>query len=419
MPPPFLLVLGLGALLLPWPWGLVAPLLALLARAGRAACTGLLLLCVSATISSALLETGPSPPPQRAVRLTGRWRTPPASPSHLETEAGDVILDLASDLRPPKAGDSLDVLARLDERGRATAVHVTSMGDVRGAWPERLASRASARIRKLVPGDAGGLVRSLLLGDRGELDGATVAAFRHTGLAHLLSLSGLHVSMLAAMAGRVAGPAVVTAWLLGFTWLAGPRAPLLRALLGRGLGALFHGRARAADPLAQLLLVAVLLAVFMGPDFLASLSARLSFLAVGGLVGGARLVPWSPAALLLGPAGAVLATAPLCVEHFGRVAPVGILLTPLLAPAVAAILALGSLAVLPGDTFAALDPLTRPLLHGVSELLMSAVHIAADLAPEPLRPAPPPWDPTLMGLAVVVALAVLARGVRSRLASCA
>jgi ComEC/Rec2-related protein len=419
MTPLFLLALALGALLLPWPWGLTAPLLAWLARTGRAACAGVLLLSLSSVISPEALTPGAKPAPHRAVRLTGRWRTPPASPAHLETEAGDVILTLASDLRPPRPGDSLDLLARLNDRGQATAVHITSAGDVQGAWPERLASRAAARIRKLVPGDAGGLVRSLLLGDRGDLDGATVAAFRSTGLAHLLSLSGLHVSLLATMAGRVAGPAVVTAWLLGFTWLAGPRAPLLRALMGRGLGVLFHRRARAVDPLAQLLLVAVLLAVLLGPAFLSSLSARLSFLAVGGLVGGARLLPWNAAALLLGPAGAVLATAPLCVEHFGRVAPVGILLTPLLAPAVAAILAVGSVAVLPGDTFAALDPLLQPLLRGVSELLMSAVHIAAELAPAPLRPAPPPWDPTLMGLAVVAALAVLARGARSHLASSA
>jgi ComEC/Rec2-related protein len=416
MAPPFLLVLALGALLLPWPWGLAVPLLALLLRAGRAAATGLLLLCVSVVISPGSPPSGAAPAPHRALRLTGRWRAPPASPSHLETEVGDVILTLASDLRPPRLGAELELLARLDDRGRATAVHVSSAGAVRGAWPERLASQAAARIRKLVPGDAGGLVRSLLLGDRGELDGATVAAFRATGLAHLLSLSGLHVSLLATMAGRVAGPAVVTAWLLGFTWLAGPRAPLLRALIGRGLGALFHRRARASDPLAQLLLVALLLTVLMGPEFLSSLSARLSFLAVGGLVGGARLLPWNAASLLLGPAGAVLATAPLCVEHFGNVAPLGILLTPLLAPAVAAILALGSLAVLPGETFVALDPLLQPLLRGVTELLLWAVHTAADLAPAPLRPAPPPWDPTLMGLGVVAALAVLARGVRSHLA---
>jgi len=424
VPAPLLLV-ALVAVLAPWPAAILLPLLCARRGLGGAGLCGLILLALASQLQALNRpRTAPIPDERtaqawRALRLTGRWRTPPAAPARLMTAAGPVALRLASDLPPPAPGARLEVLARVDPAGRATAVAFQADAELRGAWPERVAQAAAWRARTLAPGDAGGLLRSLLLGDRSRLDGATKAAFVATGTSHLLALSGLHVSLLAALAGRVLGPSLAAGWLLIFTWVAGPRAPLLRALCGRALAWACGRDGRPVAPLPNLVLVALLLAVLAGPERLRSLSAQLSFLAVGGLIGGARITSFTPAAALLGPAGAVLAIAPLCAETFGQVQPLGILLTPLLTPLVALILALGSVSVLPGELCSCLDPLLRPALVGCSEALLELVHAAAALAPAPLRPIAPPVDPFLMGLAVVWALSVLARDRRSRLAAAA
>ncbi len=57
--------------------------------------------------------------------------------------------------------------------------------------------RLSKEIARLLPSDAGGLVRAVALGDRSGLSDATSEAFRLTGASHLLALSGLHLSLLA------------------------------------------------------------------------------------------------------------------------------------------------------------------------------------------------------------------------------
>lgn len=53
------------------------------------------------------------------------------------------------------------------------------------------------RIEALFP-NAPAVAKGMLLGDVSDIDADTLAAFRDTGIAHLLSVSGLHVSLLAA-----------------------------------------------------------------------------------------------------------------------------------------------------------------------------------------------------------------------------
>ena len=402
----FLLPLALWATLAPPPWNGLAPASALALRRGRASLLGLVLLSAAVWWPT---PAAPTPPPRDGgVRLVGRWREPPASPARLDTAAGPVVLELASGVDPPRPGEHVELLARVAGDGRVTGVHVRSLGAPDGAWLDRLAARADRRIDELSHGPQRALLRSLLLGDRHDLDGAVRDAFRGTGTSHLLALSGLHVSLLAGVAGRVLAAPLATALLILFAALAGPRAPLLRALGTRLLVPLWGRRGPPAAPLARLGLVALVLAVLQGPGFVQSLSGRLSFLAVGGLLAGIATAPrWL--AWCVGPAGAVLATAPLCASVFGEVQPMGLLVTPLLTPLVAAVLALGSVAVLPGPSFAALDPLLGPALDSTAGWLLAAVDWAARMAPRPLHPGPPPIEPTVLGLLIVGALAALAR----------
>lgn len=402
---PFRLVAaGLLALCLPSPAGWLLAPGAWLLRWPRTAIVALALLALStglAELGRPAEGTG-----QRAVRLQGRWRQPPNRPPYLSTQAGSVALELEADVRAPPPGSGVDLLARVDGQGSVRVVHLKCTSPPTGAFLDRWRDVASVRIYRLTVGPRRGLARSLLLGDGKDLDGPVRDAFAASGTSHLLALSGLHLSLLAAVGGSVLAPLLASGLLLPFTLLAGGKPPLLRALGTRTVAALCRRHGRPSTPLGRLAAVALVLSVLLGPELLLSLSGRLSFLAVGGLL--AAMGPRrGPACALLGPAGAVLATTPLCAATFGEFTPMGILVTPLLTPLVAAVLGVGAVAVLPGPAFSALDGLWRILLDGAAELLIQAVTTLAELCPPTLRPGPPPLDPTLLGLAVVWALARL------------
>lgn len=63
-----------------------------------------------------------------------------------------------------------------------------------------LRARLAAHVRERLPGPAGGLASTLATGDRGAISDADAQAMRDSGLAHLLSISGLHVSAVVAAA---------------------------------------------------------------------------------------------------------------------------------------------------------------------------------------------------------------------------
>ncbi|MGH7675038.1 MAG: ComEC/Rec2 family competence protein, partial [Gemmatimonadales bacterium] len=66
----------------------------------------------------------------------------------------------------------------------------------RGAWRDRIARRSAELFGSRAP-----LVDALVIGRRAELDRAVRERYVRSGLAHLLSISGLHVGFLAAWLG--------------------------------------------------------------------------------------------------------------------------------------------------------------------------------------------------------------------------
>lgn len=65
------------------------------------------------------------------------------------------------------------------------------------AWLDGLRGDLHARIVAVVPGAAGAVASALLTGIRGDIPDPADAAMRDSGLAHLLSISGLHMSLVA------------------------------------------------------------------------------------------------------------------------------------------------------------------------------------------------------------------------------
>jgi competence protein ComEC len=62
---------------------------------------------------------------------------------------------------------------------------------------ERLRQAMGARIRSALPGEEGAIANALITGQRGGIPEATNAAYRDSGLVHILSISGLHMAIMA------------------------------------------------------------------------------------------------------------------------------------------------------------------------------------------------------------------------------
>ena len=73
-------------------------------------------------------------------------------------------------------------------------IEVTAPAQGAGSPVAKLQRQISDHVRASVPGSAGGIAAAFASGDRGGIDMADEEAMRDSGLTHLLSISGLHVS---------------------------------------------------------------------------------------------------------------------------------------------------------------------------------------------------------------------------------
>jgi len=297
------------------------------------------------------------------------------------------------------------------------------------SWLEAGRSRfAEAASRALPPAEAG-LLRSIGAGDRSAVDPATTEAFARSGLIHLLSVSGLHLAVVA-----LGGYRLLRALLLRSAWLSarldarraaaalalplaglyalatGADVPVVRSALASGLGfaAVLLDRETSALSALSLALLAVLAAE---PGAVLDVSLQLSFASVAGLALLTRplrqAIPWQPGPgragraaewLLTGLAAGLaagLATAPLVAFHFRRLS----LLAPLAnlagVPLGAALTVLGALAALLAALAA---PLALPLLWAAWPLAWLLLRVNALFA-APEAAAVGVASPGLLGLA--------------------
>lgn len=164
-----------------------------------------------------------------------------------------------------------------------------------GDWAARLQWAVRDRLRRAAGERPGRLLGSLLLGVREDLEPDTADAFRSSGLAHLLAVSGLHVMFLASavsrllrvlLPDRVPAPLralVLPILLLGYCCLCRFSTPVVRAsvfVAGLDVGAHLGRRVRFADRLAP----AVFLLLLADPGELHDPGFQLSFSAVLAIV---------------------------------------------------------------------------------------------------------------------------------------
>lgn len=193
------------------------------------------------------------------------------------------------------------------------------------------------------------MFKALFLGIREDLGIREIHFFRTSGNMHLLALSGMHLGILTSIIaflllplvgkkiGFFSGLLIIACYLC----IVGPRPSLLRAALMYGLfgfGIIYGLRTNGP---AILLFSFIVLAVCF-PDSAHSLSFKLSFLALFGIltVGNGiarsvvRYVPSFIGLPICCSMGAQLATAALIIHNFGVLYPAGILSSLVLAPLV-------------------------------------------------------------------------------------
>ena len=187
-----------------------------------------------------------------------------------------------------------DYLRRDGLRGYATAKidDVAVTGETRDLNSLIISTRRAlaARIDALFS-DSAGLVRALVLGDRSLLGDEQREALNRTGTAHLISISGLHVTVLSAMLAALLGlflprrwaNAVALALLLPYGAIIGFPAPFVRALVMFAVFACAPAAGYPSDSITRLC-AAMLLYLLIRPMDIADAGFALSYSASAGIL---------------------------------------------------------------------------------------------------------------------------------------
>ena len=179
---------------------------------------------------------------------------------------------------------------------------VTIVEPVPASGLDAVRDRIGRHIRQQLDGGAGGIATALATGDQNAISEEDAEAMRRSGLAHLLSVSGLHIAavvgaamlltlkllalserlalrfnliLVAAAVGALAG--------IGYTLLTGAQVPTVRSCIAALL--VLAGIAMGRDAISlRLVAVGALLILAVRPESLASASFQLSFAAVTAII---------------------------------------------------------------------------------------------------------------------------------------
>ncbi|HEX2762869.1 MAG TPA: ComEC/Rec2 family competence protein [Allosphingosinicella sp.] len=272
-------------------------------------------------IFDAVVETSQRLPAKEALRLVVRTVAGPAPPRlriNVEEEKAGGALRPGDRLRirawlmppaPPAVPGAYDFaraawFQRIGATGRA--LEIRRLGsEAPPGWNARLSEarqRLADHIRRRLEGGAGGIAAALATGDQAGIGDEDAEAMRRSGLAHLLSVSGLHLTavvgavmllvlkllalsptlalrfrlvLVAAAAGALAG--------IAYTLLTGAEVPTIRACIASLLILLGIALGREALTL-RLVAVGALAVLLFWPESLVGPSFQMSFAAIVAIV---------------------------------------------------------------------------------------------------------------------------------------
>ncbi|WP_306256852.1 ComEC/Rec2 family competence protein [Pararhizobium sp. IMCC21322] len=228
-------------------------------------------------------------------------------------------------------------------------------------WLTGFRKSISERLKDALPGEAGALASALLVGMRSGISDTTEQALRHSGLAHILAISGLHMALVTALlfgtirlaasfARTVSARYQVKKWAaaaallgaLGYLALSGAGISAQRAFLMAAVFLVAIMFNRAALTMRNVALEAIFILVFqpsavLTPGFQMSFMAVIALVAVyrrdgvfsriqdrAGGMGMVKSMATGTAGLALTSIVAGFATAPFAVHHFYQFAVYGL-----------------------------------------------------------------------------------------------
>jgi competence protein ComEC len=384
------------------------------------------------------------------VRLSVRKGTAPAVGTFIEAKARlspplqplrPGGYDFARDLYFQRIGASGFVLGAIKP---ATPTAAPSLRLQAAAFIQGLRDGIDRRIRAVVPGDSGAIASALITGKRDAISAPVNDAMYVSSLAHVLSISGYHMAVVAgviffalrallALMPGLASRRPIKKWaalaaLFGAAFylvLSGAEVATQRSFIMVAIvlvGVMFDRPALTLRTLTIAALLVLLLAPesVVHPSFQMSFAATLALIAVyerglswaaGGAdtSAGARVASWGGRAianLVLASLVAGLATMPYAAYHFHRLAPYGVLANLLAMPIVSVwVMPMGILALIAMPF--GFDGKLWPLMGtGVDWMITVALWVAS-LPGAVGRIAAFGTGPLLLGTAALVLLCLL------------
>jgi competence protein ComEC len=237
----------------------------------------------------------------------------------------------------------------------------------------RFKAKAIDRLYQLFPDPEASLLAGILLGDDNGMPATLQQAYKNTGTAHIIAISGFNIAIIASLFvslfsrlfGARKGAIAAVIGIAAYTILVGATPSVVRAAIMGGLAILARQVGRRQNGLNSLAATAAGMAL-INPHTLWDVSFQLSFAATLGLVLYATpLQDWLTALLarrfppetarrisipistfMLFTLAAQLTTLPIMAWQFGRIPLVSILANPFVLPVQPALMILSGLALL-------------------------------------------------------------------------
>jgi competence protein ComEC len=228
-------------------------------------------------------------------------------------------------------------------------------------------------VYRIFPEPEASLLAGILLGDDNGLSAALQQAYKNTGTAHIIAISGFNIAIIAGvfvflfsrLFGRQKGAIAAVIGIILYTVLVGATPSVERAAIMGGLAILAGQLGRRQNGLNTLAVTAAVMAV-INPNTLWDVGFQLSFAATLGLILYARplqdwftrllarRLPLATAQNISAPVSsamfftlaAQLTTLPVMAWQFGRISLVSLVANPFVLPVQPAVMVISGLAVL-------------------------------------------------------------------------
>lgn len=226
---------------------------------------------------------------------------------------------------------------------------------------------AGALLADYVPEREAGVLSAMLLGDKASLDDGIRSLYGKSGIAHILAISGLHISLLGALLYRVLrrmgmplrfSMALCCAFLVSYGVMTGMGTSTLRASVMFMIG-INAERVRRTNDLKTALAVSMAVQLLKNPRLIVTAAFQLSFGAVAGIAWLAPALiklctyclPWKrnrilkPVRAFLSCLAVSFTTLPVLLVHQYEYAVYGVFFNLLVLPSVSVLLPAGFLLV--------------------------------------------------------------------------